>query len=328
MVSLSSYHTFGLSARCRALYLLEREEQVAQYIAQEGPKYLIGEGSNTIFLEDFDGTVAINQLKGVEYKEKKHHHEISVKAGENWHNFVTSCMHNGWHGLENLALIPGSVGAAPIQNIGAYGVEAETFINRVLAVNTVTGDYCEFTHSECEFAYRDSVFKRAPEWLVTQVVFHLPKDASLNVSYKDIAQLNPKTPQALYEHVVNIRRTKLPDPNVVGNAGSFFKNPVIDKEHWLTLKSNFPTMVGFPVEGNRVKVAAAWLIDSLGFKQKSAGGIRCHPNQPLVLINANQGTGAELISFSQSIMTEVFNVYNIQLEPEARLIGKQGLICL
>jgi len=328
MISLSPYHTFGLSAQCHSLFLLEREDQIAECLAVGQPNYILGEGSNTVFVDDFDGTVIINRLKGMAHTETDNYHQIAVMAGENWHKFVTICMNNGWYGLENLALIPGSVGAAPIQNIGAYGVEVNQFIHCVKAVDVETGKWHTFAREECEFSYRDSVFKRLPRWLVTEVVFRLPKPASMILSYKGIAEKGPETPEDLFNAVVDIRQSKLPDPKVVGNAGSFFKNPTISSAHWNALKATFPEVVGFPVEGNRVKVAAAWLIDSLGFKQKRVGGIGCHHNQPLVLINACNGKGHELVSLAQSIMAEVNNIYKIQLEPEARLIGKQGLICL
>lgn len=291
--------------------------------------YILGGGSNTIFLEDFDGHILINDMRGICHHETEDHHRLSVSGGESWHDFVTKCTDMGWYGLENLALIPGSVGASPIQNIGAYGVEVCEFITEVEYIDLTTGTQHTLPNTECQFGYRDSVFKHslADTVLITKVHFALPKQWVPVCTYGELRELEKPTARKIYDKVIEIRRSKLPDPSILGNAGSFYKNPVVSHTQFNSLKAKWPVIPGFQV-ANGVKIPAAWLIDQCGFKGKSKGGVRCHPTQPLVLTNTGKATGSDVISLAQDIIGEVYSKFSVLLEPEVRLVGKEGIISI
>ncbi|MBU2977494.1 UDP-N-acetylmuramate dehydrogenase [Alteromonas sp. C1M14] len=329
MPSLQTHHTFHLPAQCQYIHHFSSSDTFLDLWHGSATNYLLGGGSNTLFLEDFEGQVFINTLKGISYRETKNSHIIKVASGENWHELVTRFLAEGWHGLENLALIPGSVGAAPIQNIGAYGVEAGNFIAAVEYRDIQTGETNERMGSECLFGYRDSIFKSAlaGHILITHVTFELPKKYQPITTYGDLAKLTDPSANEIYNTVINIRRSKLPDPDTLGNAGSFFKNPVLLASHYQDLKNEFGAVPGFSA-GNGVKVPAAWFIDQCGFKGKTIGGVRCHPDQPLVLTNANNASGDDVISMAQLIMQTVNERYAVPLEPEVRLVGSAGAITL
>lgn len=328
MHSLKSLHTFGLAAQSK--HLISLEDDYSQLKNIDGPLWILGEGSNCIFLEDFEGTVLKLQSKGKTLKEHSRHFELTVNAGENWHELVCYCLQNNIDGLENLALIPGSVGAAPIQNIGAYGVELNQFVNRVYFIEIATGKLSSLSNQECQFGYRDSVFKRqlAGKVIITQVVLHIPKQWQACNHYGELSVLKEPDAKQIFDKVVAIRKSKLPDPDEIGNAGSFFKNPLVTNKHFASLQCDWPDMPCYSVDHNSVKVPAAWLIDHLGFKGKQVGGIQCHPNQPLVLTNNGQGTGIELLDLAREIQTNVEDTFSIHLENEVRLVGKKGLVAL
>ncbi|MFA3792585.1 UDP-N-acetylmuramate dehydrogenase [Aliiglaciecola sp. SL4] len=328
MHSLTSLHTFGLTAHSKQLISVDNDFSILEYI--EGPLWVLGEGSNCIFLDDFDGSVIKIDSKGKTVEEFSDYYQLTVSSGENWHQLVRFCMQNNIFGLENLALIPGSVGAAPIQNIGAYGVELNQFIKEVVCTEISTGEKHILSNEECQFGYRDSVFKRhlAGKVIITQVVLHIPKRWQACNHYGELAKLKQPSPEQIFNQVIAIRKAKLPDPNEIGNAGSFFKNPLVSNKHYASLQCDWPDLPCFPVDHNSVKVPAAWLIDHLGFKGKQLGGIQCHPNQPLVLTNNGQGNGAELLEMARQIQTKVENTFSIHLENEVRLIGKKGLVML
>lgn len=299
------------------------------------PFLVMGEGSNTVFVDDYNSAVLLNKIKGIECSEDNQAYYLCVGAGENWHRLVSFCITNNIGGFENLALIPGTVGAAPIQNIGAYGVEIEKFIEKVEFLDTRTGKLACFSHKECEFAYRDSVFKRQAinSRIITRVFFTLPKQYLLETSYGPLTSLHETaepTAKDVYDTVIAVRQSKLPNPDDLGNAGSFFKNPVISKAHFDKISaahagSNIPH---FSVGQTQVKVPAAWLIDQLGFKGKRLGDIGCHVHQPLVLVNYGQGKGSDLLLLARDIRQSVQADFEITLENEVRLIGKGGLIVL
>lgn len=329
MPSLAQLHTFHLSSQGRTVTSFD---SVASFLASyqaEQNTYVLGGGSNTIFLEDFHGHILINEMKGIRHVETKEYHRLSVSGGENWHNLVAKCTDMGWHGLENLALIPGSVGASPIQNIGAYGVEVCQFITEVDYLDLASGAQHTLQNHECQFGYRDSIFKHAlaDKVLITTVHFALPKQWKPVCSYGELTALTDPTARQIYDKVIEIRQAKLPDPAILGNAGSFYKNPVVSNEHFKGLKEHWPTIPGFEVD-NGVKIPAAWLIDQCGFKGKSTGGVRCHPTQPLVLTNTGEASGADVLSMAKAIIGEVYARFTISLEPEVRLVGKQGLISI
>ncbi|WP_414828615.1 UDP-N-acetylmuramate dehydrogenase [Alteromonas sp. H39] len=328
MPSLQSYHTFGLSASSQQITPFSDITSFFAARSQYTSNYLLGGGSNTIFLKDFEGQVLINRILGIEHTETAKAHELRVGAGENWHELVATCVKNGWYGLENLALIPGSVGACPIQNIGAYGVEVETFISSVEGVAFSDKAHFELSAQQCQFGYRDSVFKHdlAGETLITHVNFSLPKQNEVVTTYGELAALESPTPDKIFEEVIRIRKAKLPDPAQFGNAGSFFKNPIIENHHYAVLSNKYNDVPGYAVGTDHTKVPAAWLIDKLGFKGRAINGVRCHPTQPLVLTNTGGATGKDLVSLAREIMLSVQGRFSITLEPEVRLVGKEGLI--
>lgn len=332
MFPLTSLHTFGFSALAQNVVTITSIEQlhglstnlkVSEYV-------ILGEGSNTVFLQDYVGTVVKIALKGMVSHQTDTHYGIQVAAGENWHDLVSWCLQQGIYGLENLALIPGTVGAAPIQNIGAYGVEVERFIQSVKYFCLRSKQTKTITHDECLFAYRDSIFKNKlfNKAIITQVTFSIPKAWVAVAHYGELAALNNPTAMDIFNKVIQVRQTKLPDPHKIGNAGSFFKNPVIPIVLFDTLKQQWPTIPSFPVDTMNVKIPAAWLIDTLGFKGKQVGGITCHHGQPLVLTNDGSGTGQELLLLAREIKTKVQQVFSITLEHEVRLIGSNGPITL
>ncbi|MCK7459372.1 UDP-N-acetylmuramate dehydrogenase [Idiomarina aminovorans] len=329
MIELAERHTFRLPTKSRSLVELNSSDDIEQ-LSFEEPYYLLGEGSNTLFVDDFQGTVICNQLLGVCIEEQDTDYLVTAAAGENWHNFVTDLRARNIDGLENLALIPGSVGAAPVQNIGAYGVEVSTFIERLTAWDIKEKCWVEMSRDSCEFAYRDSVFKQHPgRWLITSVVFRLPKNWQPVTHYSPLTELSGSvSAQKIFDKVIEVRQQKLPDPRVIPNAGSFFKNPVVPKAQLDDLLKKWPAMVYFPVAGNQVKVAAGWLIEHLGLKTETVGEAAVNPNQALVLINCGQAIGGDVTQLALNIMKQVADASGIILEPEVRLVGEQGLIQL
>ena len=337
--SLQHLHTFALKASCNMVSTVDSVDSLIELLKQLGnnPFLILGEGSNTIFIEDYPATVIVNKIKGIKHTSDDSFDYLYVGAGENWHHLVEFCIQNGIGGFENLALIPGTVGAAPIQNIGAYGVEVKQFIERVDFINT-SDMSCNFLlNSQCEFAYRDSTFKRQKlnQRIITHVHFVLPKRYTLETSYGPLNDMQQPTAKQIFEQVIKIRQAKLPNVAKLGNAGSFFKNPVISKELFIQLQDKFPNMPFYNVldthsqrQAEQVKVPAAWLIDQLGFKGTQLGQIGCHVTQPLVLVNLGKGEGTDLLLLARKIRDSVQQTFGITLENEVRLMGKQGLITL
>ena len=325
MPSLKRYSTFGLDADCASIHAFSDISSFLSLYNSHETVYLLGGGSNSIFTEDFQGAVLVNEIKGISHFDDESYHYLRVGAGENWHDFVTLCLENQWYGLENLALIPGSVGASPIQNIGAYGIEVNAFIETLLK------------NDDCAFGYRDSIFKNtlANKVLITHVNFKLPKAHTLVTSYGELAALEKPTPESIYHKVIEIRQQKLPDPSSLGNAGSFFKNPVVPKWVLTNISKQYDTVPHFPVPSSDVqsndefvKIPAAWLIDQAGFKGATLNQVRCHPTQPLVLTNMGAAKGSDVIAMANDIITTVHKKFAIKLEPEVRLLGSKGLISL
>ncbi|MBD3587731.1 UDP-N-acetylmuramate dehydrogenase [Salinimonas sp. HHU 13199] len=329
MPVLRNHHTFHLNAQCQQLEAFHDASSALSLCDRFSHHYLLGEGSNTVFIEDYDGAVLLNQIKGVEVHDTDYAIQLRVGAGENWHRLVTTALEQGWHGMENLALIPGSVGAAPIQNIGAYGLEVGTFIESVEMVDRTTGNTLILNNEECRFGYRDSIFKQEllGNVIITHVNFVLPKNYQLNTSYGELSALTHPTPHAIYEKVIDVRSNKLPDPATLGNAGSFFKNPVVSAQQFQELQDGYPDIPHFHV-GDDVKIPAAWLIDQCGYKGKQVGEVRCHPTQPLVLTNLGGASGNDVVALAREIMTTVTEKFGVSLEPEVRLVGKEGLVAL
>lgn len=331
MISLQQLHTFGLPAFAQSIDVINTESELSTLFDVEVFPLILGEGSNIIFVDDFNGKVCKINLKGIQINEQEESYRVCAKAGENWHQLVCHLVQKGINGLENLALIPGSVGAAPVQNIGAYGAEFADYCESVNCFDSISKEYLTLTKSECRFGYRDSIFKReeAKHLIITGVNLLLPKLWHPNLSYRGLDELtNEASAQDVLEKVMAIRRQKLPDPEVLGNAGSFFKNPVITKMQYNQLSLTWENVPHFAVDDENVKVPAAWLIEQCGFKGKSWGDVGCYTKQPLVLINSGQGTGKQLLQAAREIRDTVKEKFDIELVNEVRLIGSKGIVQL
>lgn len=332
MYSLAPLHSFGFPSSANVIISIGVAEQLqSQFNALScSAFYILGEGSNTVFLEDYQGTIIKPTFMGIDLKHTDTHYMLKVGAGENWHQLVLWCMQHQIYGFENLALIPGTVGAAPIQNIGAYGVEVEKFIHQVEYYDLSEKSHKCVDSQDCEFGYRDSVFKKRllDQVVITGVTFAIPKRWQGVTHYGELSKLSAPTAMDIFNKVVEVRQSKLPDPKKIGNAGSFFKNPVIALHQYIQLQRTWPSMPSYPVDIDSVKIPAAWLIDQLGFKGKKIGGIGCHPNQALVLTNDGSGSGEQLLRLARAIKTAVLSEFSIVLENEVRLIGKNGPVSL
>lgn len=328
-VDLAPFTTLAAPAKARDLIQVKSIEQLRTAIidAQSlGQSFLVlGEGSNTVFVGDYDGVVIINKIKGLQVLNPQSSTTVSLKvsAGENWHRFVTHCVDRGLFGIENLALIPGSVGAAPIQNIGAYGVEVKDVISGVEVFDTSTHEVQLLSNIDCKFAYRESRFKQdwAGKKIVLAVVFDLSSQGSLNLEYPALRHHFDCQPslKEVYDAVVSIRSEKLPNPKDIPNAGSFFKNPMVDAQQYQKLKEEHPNLVAYKLP-HGYKLAAAWLIENAGWKRKEIAGISVHQDQALVLINPNHRSGVAIEEFACAVQKDIIERYNVYLEVEPRLI--------
>lgn len=330
MQDLTQLHTFGLKASALSLFELTSVDDLntASDHFATSQCWLLGEGSNTVFLADFDGCVVANRLPGIQISDEVDCWRVVAAAGENWHNLVITLHEQGIYGFENLALIPGTVGAAPIQNIGAYGVELADFVETVEYWDIEKRRLELLDKNACKFGYRESVFKRelAGQVLVTAVTFVLPKSHVPVTTYGELKSLNDPTPQHVLEKVISVRRSKLPDPQRIGNAGSFFKNPVIELSTFEAIQRRFMSVPGYQVDASHVKVPAAWLIDTLGFKGRQVGGAKVHERQPLVITNSGNASGEDVLELARSIRDSVLIEFDVHLENEVRLVGSKGLV--
>lgn len=290
---------------------------------------VLGGGSNVLFTRGFTGVIAKNEIKGISIeKETEEDVLVAVGSGENWHQFVLWCVERGYGGIENLSLIPGTVGAAPMQNIGAYGVELKQVFHSLEAYEIQSGKTATFFKEDCHFDYRYSVFKGELKnrFIITKVFFYLSKKPEFNTSYGAIEEtleemkIQELTLKAISQAVINIRQSKLPDPIDIGNAGSFFKNPIIEKIHFEALETEFPNAKGYPVEKDQVKIPAAWLIENAGWKGYRDGDIGVHDKQALVLVNHGGGRGKDLYLLSKKIIGSVEGKFGISLEREVNVV--------
>lgn len=329
---LTNLNTFGVQANARFFVELTSEKDLVELLQldlfQKSAKLFLGGGSNVLFTTDFDGFVVLNKLTGIEILEENPERvRLKVMAGENWHSLVLFTVKHGWWGIENLAYIPGSVGGAPVQNIGAYGSELSQTIESVEAYNTETNQKVIFSKTDCNFGYRDSFFKQSPKgrYLITSIVLVLSKAPKINTSYKILAdylaqnQIEVKSPQDIANVVVAIRNTKLPDPKVLGNAGSFFKNVYVNEAKKNSLLAEYSTMPFFVEEG-KIKIPAGWLVEQCGWKGKKVGNVGVHEKQALVLVNYGGGTGLEVKSLAEGIIKSVQEKFGIRLTPEVNII--------
>lgn len=332
-VSLKPYNTFGLDENAGFLALVQSIDDLDEIFMtgrfRSQKKMILGGGSNILFTRGFSGVVAKMEIKGLHtLSETDEHVIVSIGAGENWHQFVLWCVERGFGGVENLSLIPGTVGAAPMQNIGAYGVELKEVFHSLEAYELKTGKLATFYKEDCKFGYRYSVFKGElrDKYAITKVNFKLSKKPTFNISYgnlKDTLEqmgVEELSLKAVSQAVINIRQSKLPDPMDIGNAGSFFKNPIIEKLHFEALEAQFPDIKCYPVDDENVKLPAAWLIEKAGWKGYRYGDIGVHENQALVLVNHGAGRGKEIYKLSNDIMKSVQGEFGIELEREVNVI--------
>lgn len=329
---LSALNTFGLPARAARLATIERADQVRALMAEPGwaatPRLVLGGGSNLVLTRDFPGLVLRVAIPGRRLVgEDDEAWYVEAGAGESWPAWVGWTLAQGWPGLENLSLIPGTVGAAPVQNIGAYGLELAERLAWLEALDLDTGQTRRFLPAECCFAYRDSCFKQAPgRFLILGVVFRLPKAWQPVTAYGEVAaQLADlgwadPTPQQLAQAVIQIRQRKLPDPAEIGNAGSFFKNPVVSAAQHAALAARHPALPAYPQADGGVKLAAGWLIEQCGWKGRALGPVGVHPRQALVLVNLGGAQGADVVATARAICAEVEARFGVGLEMEPVLI--------
>lgn len=330
--SLKSLNTFGIEVSAKYFAEAKNEDQIRLVleddIFKKESNLILGGGSNILFTKDFDGIVLKNCIKGVEViKEDEKEVIVRVGAGVVWHEFVLNAIEKGWYGIENLSLIPGNVGASPMQNIGAYGVEIKEVFHELEAIHIKTGEIHYFSNSDCEFGYRESVFKNKfkGEYIISRVTYKLNKTPNFNIGYgaveKELEDMGVKelTAKAVSDAIIAIRSSKLPNPKEIGNSGSFFKNPVVSADFFKTLKSEYPSAVGYPVNEQQVKLAAGWLIDTAGWKGFTKGNHGVHKKQALVLVNYGGAKGGDIYKLSEEIMQSVFQKFGVQLEREVNI---------
>ena len=333
-VDLQHLNTLGLPCQANRLVVLSALSQlpaISQF-ASTGARWLVlGGASNVVLPATLDQPVLKVALTGIKLiADQADAWIIDAAAGESWHAFVSHCISQGWPGLENLALIPGSVGAAPVQNIGAYGVELNSRIESVCAWHIPEARFVTLTAQQCAFAYRDSMFKRTPPgtWVITSVRFRLPKPWQAITHYPDLARSGSLsalpsgtiTARQIFELVCQIRQSKLPDPTVLGNAGSFFKNPVVSAAQFESIRQAYPDLVGYPQDNGLIKLAAAWLIDQAGWKGQRRGRAGVHERQALVIVNEGGATAADILNLANEIVASVQDRYGVQLEMEPTVI--------
>lgn len=331
--SLLKYNTFGIDATCREFFEYDSLDELQSFVrsgALQGKRWMqIGGGSNLLFLDDFDGIVLHSRIKGIERLASDGGDIlVSVGSGVVWDDFVAYCVERGWAGVENLSLIPGEVGASPVQNIGAYGVEAKDAIFSVEALDVQSGEMHRFSNEACEFAYRDSFFKRNPNYIVTSVVYRLQAEADYryNLSYGNLMKAMPEAELSLAlirKTIIEIRNAKLPDPKEIGSAGSFFKNPIVDRSVYERLAACYDKMPYYEVSAEKVKIPAGWLIEQCGWKGKKVGSAGVYEKQALVLVNHGRSSGREIWHLAQQIVDSVREKFGISISPEACVIKCQ-----
>ncbi|MBL1232751.1 MAG: UDP-N-acetylmuramate dehydrogenase [Flavobacteriales bacterium] len=329
-ISLRPHNTFGIDVKTKKLATINSVDKLKNILSNNlSPIYILGGGSNILFTKDFDGLILKNELKGIQLiSENDNEVYLKVASGEVWHEFVCYCIENNYCGIENLSLIPGSVGASPMQNIGAYGVEVKDFITEVEALHLKSLKITHFSTNDCEFDYRSSIFKTKEKgnYFITAVTFRLNKQPNINTSYGAIQSeleamgISKPTIKDVSKAVINIRQSKLPDPKEIGNAGSFFKNPSVSNEKAEQLKTAFPEIPNYPQNNGTTKIAAGWLIEQCGYKGKTFGNYGVHKKQALVLVNYSNAKGQEIYDLSSEIINAVNTKFGIELEREVNVL--------
>jgi UDP-N-acetylmuramate dehydrogenase len=331
-ISIKNYNTFGLNYDSEFFVKVKSESEAIKLFQKHKPLkepiLILGGGSNLLFTSDYKGTIVHPEIKEMKIEERNQNYAIvSAGSGVGWDSFVGWTVDNGLGGLENLSLIPGTVGAAPVQNIGAYGVEAKDTIELVRAVSLENGSVREFGPNECKFGYRSSLFKTELKgrYLITMVYFRLSDRPSLNIMYGslsgEVARLGGTSVENVRKAVINIRKNKLPDPQMIGNAGSFFKNPVVDFSTAETLRKRYPLIPCYEDQSGRVKLAAGWLIEQCGWKGKRSGETGVYDKQALIIVNYGGASGEEILKLSEEIRKSVWYRFEVELEREVEVIG-------
>ncbi|MFA6200403.1 MAG: UDP-N-acetylmuramate dehydrogenase [Bacteroidales bacterium] len=329
--NLKALNTFGLDCNAKTLIDINNQDDLSliNHDTLSQKNVILGGGSNVVFVNNsFDGTVICIQNKGIKVVEQDEDYVILESfAGEVWNDFVIFCSKNNWWGLENLSAVPGNVGAVAVQNIGAYGAELKDCFLDCLTYNPITKEWKTYTNEECKFGYRYSIFKYQKELeIIWKVRFKLSKKQKINISYSalkdciEIESIRITSPLQICELVTKIRNSKLPDPKVLGNAGSFFKNPIINEERFNSLKEVYPNIPSYPAK-NGVKLSAGWLIEECGWKGKRVGNVGMHEKQALVMVNYGNAKGEEIVSLANEIINSIKNKFNIELEIEVHIIN-------
>lgn len=331
--SLLAHNTFGIEAYCDSFYEFEtiaELQQVLRELDADSQLLILGGGSNMLFAGDFHGTVLHSAIKGCEATVQGDDVFLRCGSGETWDDVVALCVSEGWHGAENLSLIPGTVGASAVQNIGAYGVEVKDIIYKVEAVDVRTGECHSFSVSDCQYGYRKSRFKT--EWqgryVITHVTYRLSRCYTPNLTYGNIQKelsmrgISEPTSQQLRDVIIDIRNAKLPDVKVEGNAGSFFMNPVVSKEKYLSLLATWPDMPHYTVDDSHEKIPAGWLIEKCGWKGRTLGRAGVHSKQALVLVNRGGATGQDVLTLCESICCDVKRIFDVEIRPEVIFVGR------
>lgn len=330
---LLKLNTFGVDIKAKYFTTINTVNELIEIKKADEFKDLqlliLGGGSNILFTKDFDGLVILNDIKGKEIVDQNHHSVfLKIGAGENWHELVMYCVDNGWGGIENLSLIPGNTGTAPMQNIGAYGVEIkETFVE-LEALEISTGKIVKFNNLECEFGYRESVFKNKMknQYIILNITLELNKNPVLNLNYGDVKAIlenkNIKKPSVkdVSDAIISIRQKKLPDPKKIGNSGSFFKNPVVSLKKLKSIQKKYPKVVSYKINKDEFKIAAGWMIERAGWKGKKFKNYGVHENQALVLVNYGLANGMEIFNLSKKIILDIKEKFEITLEREVNII--------
>lgn len=331
-ISLKNYNTFGIDAYAKYFVAFTSIEELRQLLSKTSstePLLILGGGSNLLLTQDFKGTVLKNETAGITLlREDEEYYYVEAAGGENWHKLVLFCVAHNYAGMENLSLIPGSVGASPIQNIGAYGVELKDVFYELQAYDLQEHEMVTFTKTDCSFGYRESVFKQKYKgrFVIVSVTFKLRKEPIFHTEYgaigAELDKMNISTLSisAISEAVIRIRKSKLPDPSIIGNAGSFFKNPTVCNDVYFELKHKFPTIAGYATDDNKTKLAAGWLIEQCGWKGYRNGDAGCYDKQALVLVNYGKATGADVLNLSAQIIESVQQKFGVTLEREVNLI--------
>lgn len=332
-ISLKPFNTFGIDASAKLFTIVRSTPDVQELLQhpdyKNNPHFILGGGSNILLTQNVDALVIKNELKGIEVVEETEDHAlVKCAAGEVWHDFVLYCIDKGFAGIENLSLIPGNTGASPMQNIGAYGVEIKDTFHELEAIDLQTGELMTFSKTDCEFGYRESVFKRKykDRFMILSVSFRLSRKPVFHTEYGAIKQeldkmgISELSIKAISQAVINIRSSKLPDPKKIGNSGSFFKNPEVNAETYQRLLKEFPGLVAYPLDNGNYKLAAGWLIEQSGLKGYRSGDAGVHALQALVLVNYGHASGKEIYDLSSKVLETVDRKFGVMLEREVNII--------